>query len=143
MNAISIFDTIFDDMMNGFDQTSNYASCVYAPRVDVKSEDKAYTLEMDLPGRSENDVNIELDGKTLTVSSKEEKKAEDTKDEKSEEKPKWLIRERRNMAFKRSFTLPEDVNHDEISANFKNGVLTIVMPREEKKLPKKISIFAA
>ena len=95
---------------------------------------------MELPGRSENDVNIELDHNTLTISSKIEETKEQKEDKKSE---KWLIKERRYSSFRRSFTIPEDVNSEEVKASFKNGILSVEMPRKALPTPKKITINVA
>ncbi len=142
MNELSIFDSLFDDVLGAVNQAS-YRTNYVSPRVDVKSDAAGYVLEMELPGRSENDVNIELDHNTLTISSKETTAKEEKKEAKEEAKINWIIRERRTSQFKRSFTLPDDVNGEAISATFKNGVLTLNMPRQEIPAPKKIMICAA
>lgn len=140
MNELSIFDSLFDDVMGTMNPVT-YRANFTTPRVDVKSDAQGYVLEMDLPGRSENDVNIELDHNTLTISSKTEEKKEENS--KPEEKTNWIIRERRCSQFKRTFTLPDDVNGEAITASFKNGVLCLNMPRQEVPAPKKILINAA
>jgi len=141
MNELSILDTLFDDVM-GTISAPSYRAC-YSPRVDVKSNDQGYVLEMDLPGYSEDDVNIELDHNTLTIASKETSAREEKKEAKEEAKTNWILHERHSAQFKRSFTLPEDVNGETITATFKNGVLTLNMPRQEVAAPKKILINAA
>jgi HSP20 family protein len=115
-------------------------SSSYVPKVDVKETKDVYVLDMELPGRSENDVNIELDHNTLTISSKIEETKESKEDKKSE---KWLIKERRCSSFRRSFTIPEDVNSEEVKASFKNGILSVEMPRKALPTPKKITINVA
>lgn len=131
MNELSIFDSLFNDLMDA--GTTAYA--FNAPRVDVKEADNAYTLEMELPGRTENDINIELNRNNLIIASKEEKKSED-------KKQRFLLRERRNNSFNRKFTLPEDVDTDSISANFKNGLLIVNMQKKTNTAPKTIAIQA-
>ncbi|MCR4741877.1 MAG: Hsp20/alpha crystallin family protein [Treponema sp.] len=106
-----------------------------APKVDVKENKDSYTLEMDLPGRSEDDIEIELNKDNLTIASKEEKKAENKEE-------KYILRERNYSDFNRRFTLPEDVDTDSIKANFKNGVLIINMNKKEIEKPKSIKIIA-
>ena len=90
---------------------------------------------------SDKDVDVELDRNVLTISSKKE----DKKDEKKEEKngAKWLIHERSAMQFTRSFTLPEDVDSENLSAHVKDGILTVTMPRKALASPKRIAITAA
>ena len=105
------------------------------PRVDVKENKDSYTLEMDLPGRSEEDIEIELNKDNLTIASKQEKKTENKEE-------KFILRERNYSDFNRRFTLPEDVDTDSIKANFKNGVLIINMNKKEIEKPKSIKIIA-
>ena len=139
MNELSFLDSLFNDVL------ANTPSVMYSdtstPRVDVKEENDSYSLEMELPGRSENDVNIELDHETLTIASKEEVK-ETKEDKKEKSNCRYILKERRYSNFERRFTLPNDVNLDSISANFKNGVLTIKMEKKPVVAPKKIAIEA-
>ena len=107
------------------------------PRVDVKEEDNSYVLEMELPGCCEKDVSIELDRKNLKISSvKDEEKKENVKH-------KYILKERRVSSFERNFTLPSDVDSDSITANFKNGILTVTMQKREIEKPKRIEIAAS
>lgn len=142
MNELALFDTIFNNSMENVFGGMGYRSS-YVPKVDVKETKDNYILDMELPGRSEKDVNIELDHNTLTISSKieEVKETKDSKDSKAPEK--WLIKERRYSSFRRSFTIPEDVNAEEVKANFKNGILSVLMPRKALPTPKKIMIDIA
>ncbi len=144
MNELALFNNLFDDF--GFDGYSlpsyNSRRGFFAPKVDVKENDKEYTMEMDLPGKTQKDINVELDKNVLTISShKEETKETSDKNEKS--KDKWLLRERTYSSFSRSFTLPEDVDSEKLSAVVKDGVLKVVMPRKEAPLPKKITVNVA
>ena len=137
MNELSFIDSLFNDMMG------NTPSVMYTttPRVDVKEEDNAYTLEMELPGRSEKDVNIELDHDNLTIASKIEETKE-SKEDKKDKKAKYILKERRSSSFERRFTLPADVDAESIKANFKNGILTINMAKKAIAAPKRIAIEA-
>ncbi len=150
MNELNLLNNLFDVidadcMLPGL----NIKKACQGPKVDVKENKEAYTLEMDLPGKTDKDIDIELNRNVLTISSeiksaKEEKKEE--KAEKKEEKKdevKWLIRERSFAKFSRSFTLPEDVDGENLSANVKNGVLTVTMPRRAPVTPKKIEVTCA
>lgn len=121
---------VFDFDMNGS-----------LPKVDVKEEKEAYVMHMDLPGMNENEVNVELEHNVLTVSSHHEESSAESSDKK--ERDKYLIRERRVSTFTRSFTLPEDINAEEVAASFKNGVLTVRIPRKAVAAPKRIAISAA
>ncbi len=142
MNELALFHNLFDDFGDdGFLMPSfNVKKVFQSPKVDVKEDEKAYTLEMDLPGKTEKDVNVELNRNVLTISSVKEEKKEDKSDKK--DKDKWLVRERVYSQFSRSFTLPEDVDAENLSASVKNGVLTVSMPRKAVATPKRIAITA-
>lgn len=139
MNELALFNNLFD----GFDEDGllmpsfSLKKALNLPKTDVKEDEKSYTLEMDLPGKTEKDVNVELNNNVLTISSANE----DKKEEKSAKKDnKWIIRERSWSKFSRSFTLPEDVDSEKLAATVKNGILTVTMPRKESTSPKKIAI---
>ena len=141
MNELSLFDSLFN---NSMDSVFNNYRTVSVPKVDVKETENAYSLDMELPGRTENDVNIELDHNTLTISSKKEETTEKSEGtEKNNNSGKWLIRERRTSEFSRSFRLPEDVDNENVKATFKNGILNVMMPRKALATPKRIAIECA
>lgn len=141
MNELSLFDSLFNNTM---DSVFNNYRTVSVPKVDVKETENAYSLDMELPGRTENDVNIELDHNTLTISSKKEETTEKSEgSEKNNNSGKWLIRERRTSEFSRSFRLPEDVDNENVKATFKNGILNVMMPRKALATPKRIAIECA
>lgn len=141
MNELSLFDSLFNNTM---DSVFNNYRTVSVPKVDVKETENAYSLDMEIPGRTENDVNIELDHNTLTISSKKEETTEKSEGtEKNNNSGKWLIRERRTSEFSRSFRLPEDVDNENVKATFKNGILNVMMPRKALATPKRIAIECA
>lgn len=97
------------------------------PKIDLSASEQEYQLTVEIPGVSEKDVTIDIKGNTMTV--KGEKRQE------KEEKDKNFYRiERSYGSFQRVLSLPEDVDQDAIKASFKNGILSITMPR--KALPK-------
>ena len=140
MNELSFLDSIFNDVMGTDCAPVLYHSGFSAPKVDVKENKNAYTLEMELPGRTEKDVDIELDHDNLTIASVKEEKKEEKKDNKDE--GKYILKERRTSSFTRRFTLPSDVDAESINASFKNGVLTISMKKKALAEPKRIAIEA-
>ncbi len=126
-NVSSWFDDIFNEPVLGH---------ATVPAVDVKETDSEYLMEVELPGLSEKDVDVKLDNNLLTVSSR--------KDEKKEEKKNgYLIRERRETSFARSFVLPEGIDREKISAEFKNGVLNLSFPKSPTAKPKMIEVKAS
>ncbi len=140
MNDVTLFNPFLDDDF-GFCLPRVFSpKATSLPKVDVKETKDAYVLDMDLPGSSEKDVDVNLKEDVLTISSRKEE-ASEKKDE--AEKDRWLLRERRSYSFSRSFTLPTDVNQNDIRASFKNGVLEVRMPRKEAAKPQKIAIDVA
>lgn len=133
MNELNFLDSLLGNVMDAAISGTSSSPCV-----DVIENNDSYSLEMELPGRNENDVSIELDHNNLTIASVKE----DKKTEKENKNTKYVLKERKNFNFKRSFTLPKDVDTDSISANFKNGVLTVYMQKKAKEAPKKILIEA-
>ncbi|HIW36709.1 MAG TPA: Hsp20/alpha crystallin family protein [Candidatus Treponema faecavium] len=143
MNSLAFFNPRFtSDLFDVIDR--NFASMMptteksgsLVPKVDVRETKDAYILDMDLPGVSEKDVAINLKDKVLSISSQKEEKTEEKKD------GEWLIRERRSASFARHFTLPDDIDAENVSAEFQNGVLTVNIPRKAETKPKTIAITA-
>ncbi len=146
MNALSIFNPSFsNDVFDAFDRGlglfAPVSSATFtAPRVDVRETGEAYVMDMDLPGLSEKDVEINLKDRVLSISSVQEAEREDKK---KDDDVEYLIRERRSASFSRRFTLPQDINPEKVEANFRNGVLTITIPRKPESQPRQIAIKTA
>lgn len=130
------FDRLLNHLLQGFGRTPlgfegppwpTVGQTLLKPTVDIASAEKAYTVTLDVPGVGEDDVQLELVDDTLTISG--EKRREKTDRDKN-----FYCVERSYGTFRRILSLPEDVDRDQIKANFKNGVLTITLPR--KVLPK-------
>jgi len=105
----------------------------FAPALDVAEKDNCFELHMDIPGMETKDIDIQVQGNTVTVtgSRKEEK----------EEKGKTFHRvERSSGSFSRTVTLPCNVTEKEVAAEYTNGVLSVVLPKSEDARPKKVSI---
>lgn len=148
MNELSLLNSLLDD---GLTMTlpglCSPATRYAMPNVDVKSTKDSYIMEMDLPGKTEADVDISFKDGVLTVASHEEeksakeKKAEEKAEEKNEET--YLMHERRSYNFTRSFTLPKDIDSETFTATFKNGVLTITVAKKAVTESRRIAITAA
>jgi HSP20 family protein len=110
-------------------------SRVWSPAVDVSESEKSYTVTVELPGAGKDDVNVECHENVLTVRG--EKKSE--REEKDEH---HHYVERSYGSFSRSFRLPADAAEDQVSASFRDGVLTVEVPKAEQRKPKAISITA-
>ena len=120
-----VLDNIFSDTV--------WSTATAHPRVDVKEDDNQFTVEADLPGLTEKDIDVTVEGDLLTFSLKQT-------EEKKEEEDSYIIRERQHMSFSRSFTLPKNIDREKIKANFKNGVLTLVLPKTPEAKPKQIQV---
>lgn len=133
----SLFD--LDNLFNHFWSPSvskEMASDFFSPRVDIKEKKKKYEITADLPGVDKDDLSVTLEDGVLTIEAS-------TNEEKTEEEDGKVIRkERRSGKFMRSFNLGLDVKEGDISAKFKDGVLTLNVPKAEAGVsqPKKISV---
>jgi HSP20 family protein len=136
-NALSGFDRYLDSFFR--DNFLDPAERVFnrLPTVDVKETEKAYVLEAELPGLDEKDVEIRLDGSTLTLQSKKEEKEEK---EANAGDGSYLIRERRFSSFSRSFKLPENADKEGITASFKNGILSLEINKKNEAQARLIQI---
>ncbi|ABC45077.1 Hsp20/alpha crystallin family protein [Salinibacter ruber] len=123
----SIFDRFFG--RGGDDDTST----VWAPRTDLSETDDAFRIRLDVPGMTKDDIAINLQNNTLTVSG--ERSSERQKD--GEE---YVRVERAFGTFHRTFTLPDAVDPDRVEATYDEGVLTINVPKTEKSTRRQIEI---
>ncbi len=125
-NADTDFDTLFDNIFGDWGvRNSTY------PTVNVYEDSKAFYVEAELPGYASDEVNIDIEKHVLHISSE---KVENEVDK------KYVVRERGYMKFNRAFSLPEGINEDAIEAEFKNGILTITLPKLPAEQPKKITV---
>lgn len=106
------------------------ASSMLTPSIDVKETDEALVISAELPGMSENDVNVTVRDGVLTL--KGEKKSET-----DENRENVHISERSYGSFMRSFRLPDTVDDEKVSADFDRGVLTITLPKGENAKPER------
>ncbi len=107
----------------------------FVPAVNTREGDDAYYIEVELPGVKKEDINIDIDENTLTISGERKIKEEHKEDT-------FYKVESYYGKFERSFALPEDVDVDKIEAEFKDGVLEIKIPKVVKveNKPKRIEI---
>lgn len=128
----NLLDNLFD---NNFFFTPTYRSINSKPSapVNVSENDKAFEIELSAPGLEKKDFKIELDSNILKISSK---KVEDKPDQSA----KYIQREIIPSAFERSFKLPRTVNIETINATYKNGILTLTLPKVKSETPKKMDI---
>ncbi|WP_029035021.1 Hsp20/alpha crystallin family protein [Salinimicrobium terrae] len=128
-NADNWLPSIFDDMFktdwdNGNAGMNRIGTSV--PAVNIAESDEAFKLELAAPGMTKKDFNLELDNGVLTISAEEKKE-----NEKKDNGGRFTRREFSYSSFKRAFSLPETVDADKISAQYKEGVLVINLPKRE------------
>jgi len=130
------FSTEFSRLVNTlFEPAGNGAGQRWLPAMDLVEADDHFVLKADLPGLTEDDVAIEFQDNTLTISG--ERKAE------YERKDRAFYRLERSFGkFSRTLTLPEGIDADRIAASFDNGVLEVHIPKPEERRPRRISIGA-
>jgi HSP20 family protein len=125
----------FSDMLDEFftDALGVNPSNAFTPRADISEDDKAYHIELVLPGMKKSDININVEGNHLTVSG--ERKFEEKKETK-----KYHLVESGYGKFTRSFALNDDVKENGINAHFENGILKIDLEKREEKVARQIEI---
>ncbi|MEA2227336.1 MAG: hypothetical protein QOF04_966 [Solirubrobacteraceae bacterium] len=128
-----LFNTFFDAPSTGAGTGNGGALRRWLPPMDLVETDEHFVLRADLPGLSEEDVQIELEDNVLTVAG--ERKAE------HEEKREGYYRiERAFGQFRRSLTLPDGVDPEGIAARFDKGVLEVRVPKPEQRRPRRVAI---
>jgi HSP20 family protein len=126
-----LFNTVFDAPAGGGNGGQTMRR--WMPAMDLLETDDHFVLRADLPGMTEEDVSIELEDTTLTVSG--QRKAQ------HEERREGAYRvERAFGSFSRSLTLPQGVDPESVTASFDKGVLEVRVPKPEQRKPKRISI---
>jgi HSP20 family protein len=115
------------------EENNEYENAVWSPLTDVEENDTNYLLKVDLPGVKKEDLKISYSEGQLTISG-ERKQEKVTKDSKVHRV------ERTYGKYYRSFNLPVKIKEDKINAEFKDGQLTITIPKAEEAKPKEIEI---
>lgn len=114
-------------------EDENMTVAEWAPLVDIAEDDKEYLIKVEIPEVQKEDVNVTVEGGTLTISG--ERKAE------KEEKGRRFHRvERYYGRFERSFSIPDDAASENVKAEFKDGVLRVHLAKSEKARPKQIEV---
>ena len=118
------FDEILNrDLPSVF--SSNFNTGITLPKVNIKETADAFEVEMAVPGLKKSDFQLELDNKVLSISSEISQKNESKEEN-------FTRREFGYSSFKRTFTLPESVNDEAISATYNEGILRISLPKKEE-----------
>jgi HSP20 family protein len=107
----------------------------WTPAVDIYEDNDKYVVKAELPGLRKEDIQVSLEGNTLTISG-ERKHEEEKKEGESYRAERFFGR------FQRSVTLPTAVQAGKIDASYKDGILTVTLPKSEEAKPKQIQVRA-
>ena len=153
MNGLSLIDSILDGVYGAANCGGRKGDYNFVPAVDIEKNGNAYVLYMDLPGKTEADIELSVKENILTIASAKADGANDSTNNadnatndsaKKEEESRYLLCERIHAGnFKRTFTLANDCDAAKISAQLKNGVLTVTIPVKAEAEAQKIRIQAA
>lgn len=103
------------------------------PKIDIHQTKEEVVLSADIPGFRPEDIDVQVEDKTISISGK-------TEETKEESEKHFLLKERSIVSFDRSFQLPVSVNPQQVKATFKNGTLVVNMPKVLEKNAEKIKI---
>ncbi|MDU1892464.1 MAG: Hsp20/alpha crystallin family protein [Dysgonomonas sp.] len=123
----SIFNSYFNDnLFNNFVEGD-------LPATNVSETEKAFNIELSVPGFNKEDIKVEIEKNILTISAQTEEKKEE-----KDVNEKVLRQEFRKSSFSRRFTIPENIDTESIVASQQDGVLSITLPKQDKTLEDKI-----
>lgn len=123
------FEYLFDDIAG----RTSAGWTGWTPSADLYENDEAYVLEMELPGFSNEDIELTVERNVLTVTGQRSVQEES-------EDVTFHLRERGTTRFSRSFALPRSMDGDAVEARFDNGVLTVTLPKAAEARPKRIEV---
>lgn len=123
----------FARLAKSFEELAPMRAGRLSPAVDLTEDEKSFIVSVELPGVKKEDVTVELQDDVLTIRGEKKSEREEKKD-----RSHWV--ERTYGSFSRSFTLPPTAVGEELKASFKDGVLTVEIPKKEQAKPRQISI---
>lgn len=133
-------ENIFAEFFNDFNRpsSSSLSETVRAtllPRLNISETDNKYFIEAELPGVKQSDLELKLDNNILVIKGK-------TEESKESKERNYFTRERYYGSFQRSLTLPNNINENDITANFKDGILNIEITKKLENSTKNIEVKA-
>jgi HSP20 family protein len=120
-----VFTSLIDDLFLNQDWSHIHRD---VPAVNILEVDDRFTIELAAPGKKKEDFTIELEDGLLTISSEVESKSTETG-------TSYTRKEFGFSSFRRSFNIPDTVLSDKIHAHYKDGILTVSLPKKEEALP--------
>lgn len=125
------FNRLFQDSLRQATEEPAFSS--WAPAVDIYETPNELVVKADLPDVNEKDIDVRVENNLLTIRG-------ERKFEKSVSEENFLRIERTYGSFSRSFSLPNTVNAETIGAEYKNGVLTVTLPKREESKPRQVKV---
>ena len=125
---------ILDDAFSGWPQEQGTITSAWLPPCDVVEDGESVRIMMELPGVEPDDVRLSLENNTLTIRGEKRQQQEST------EGGRVHRYERSYGSFERSFSLPNTVDADKVSADYDNGVLTVRLQKAERMRPREIPL---
>jgi HSP20 family protein len=122
-----------ESFTGGEGRDESLATSTFAPAVDVYEDEHNITLKIEVPGIDEKDIDVRIENKTLTVHG-------ERKFEKEEKEENYRRVERQYGSFSRTFTLPNSVDTESVSADYEKGVLKIKFAKKAESKPKQIKV---
>ncbi|WDP88802.1 MAG: Hsp20/alpha crystallin family protein [Desulfobacter sp.] len=123
-NEMTLFKNAFDDFFN--DAAPKAAPQCFSPAVDIINRENRVELNVELPGMKKENISVNIEDKVLTISG-------ERKFEEEEKKDNYYRRERRYGSFKRAFTLSDDIITDDVTAEYMDGVLKVILKKDTAK----------
>ena len=121
------------DLQDEFDRLFESPLTAWSPALDVREDKDSFIIRAELPGLKREDIEVSLQDGALVISG-------ERKFEKAEEGVEVHRQERYYGKFQRALTLPEPVAADKVKADYRDGVLTVTLPKTEEAKPKKIDV---
>lgn len=130
------FEDLFNDFGKGFfvRPLALPAEGELKMKIDVAEDEKGYTVQADIPGVKKEDIQVDIDGDTISVRAEAKREKEEKKDE------KVVYSERSYGMVSRSFSLPSEVDEKAAKAEYKDGVLKLVLPKKANGGGRRISV---
>ena len=130
------FDDLFNELSRGFfvKPFAMPAEADLKMKVDVKEDEKSFTVQAEVPGVKKEDIQVDIDGNQVSVRAELKKEKEEKKGEKT------VYSERSYGMVSRSFTLPAEVDEKGAKAEYKDGVLNLVLPKKSNGAAKRIAV---
>ena len=127
MYGLTPFERNFFDSVNDFDKAfAKSGAC--ACRTDTREDDDKFIMESELPGFDKEDITVDLNGNSLTLKAEHKAETEESK------KGKYIRRERSYGSYERTFDIA-GIDTENITADYKNGILTMVLPKKKPQAP--------